>query len=485
MKYIKSLFTAILTAGLVSGLSSCRVEEEKVDPVDLRFDVEDEYMLTAADPEEISFIVRSMSDPWEVYSYNPDWCEISPSSGEMEEKYTVTVQYTDNEQLDDRIDTLVIQSDYWIGKWVTVRQKGTAYLEVSAASVTLPKDGGQESFSIRANQTWAAEVTEGGQWLTLEDGTSGELDGIVTISAEENRGAMRYGAVTIYDRHGVEAASVEIMQDGAQLDPETAELRVLFDGTRVELPVVSNTEWIAEKNDPDVEWYSFENPSNSGSATLVILLEPNLSSSLKEATFTLRTLAEEGFEAVERQVTLKQACEPVSVRHYFKDGYGSWTVYSGNPSVNDAGVTFTGASRLIAHNLQTGTYTFRISHDSADARSLIFYTFPGEGSANELRYHMNAATGQTEVSSTPWSALQNTSFDTSVSNEATMVMTEAPDGYIHAEWLLNGVEFTELASTSILPRALWGSNMTVYIGSSAGTVTFEWYEFTPPVDWGE
>ena len=473
--------SVLLAAGAALCAVSCGEETQKIDPVDLRYDAQDEYRIDAISPEPVSFEVRSLYSPWEVYSYHPDWCEIDPAAGEMEEKSTVTVRYTDNEQLDDRTDTLVIQSDYWIGKWVTVIQKGTAFLTVDKTGVNIGKEGDETFFLVSSNQKWTVEVTEGDQWLSVADGASGELNGTVTLAASENRGEIRYGAVTVYDRHGVEAATVAVTQDGAQLDPETDELRVLFNVTRVELPVVSNTEWVAEKDNEDIVWYDFENPSNSGSATLVINLRENASSSMRQTTFTLRTVAEDGTEAVERTITLKQANEAKPTRYYFSEGLGSWSPDTGgSPAITDGGVVFSGNQRVAAYNMEQGTYTFKVSL-SSDGRLITYYCV----GSNEVRYHMNAATKKLQPSTTPWNNLPEPSFDPGVPHEATMVMTDADNGFVHLQWLLDGNEIAQLASTSNMPLMTWGSSMTILIGSTAGTVTIEWYEFTPSIDWGD
>ena len=82
--------------------------------VDLRYRAEDSYSLPWESPEAFSFLVKS-TDPWTVRSYNPDWCTITPAEGEGNpvineaETFTVTVQYKDNAQLDDRVDTLEIK----------------------------------------------------------------------------------------------------------------------------------------------------------------------------------------------------------------------------------------------------------------------------------------------------------------------------------------------------------------------------------------
>ena len=163
---------ALIFLGIL-GVSSCEKPKEEINWVDLRYKVQDEYTIKATDPEPIRFQVKS-TDPWKVYSYHEDWCTITPSEGDDPEKtYTVEVQYSGNASLDDRIDTLVIQSDYWIGKWVTVLQKGTAYLRVSETEETLlPKEAGEHTFTIESNQNWSAKITEGGEWLSMTGSAS-------------------------------------------------------------------------------------------------------------------------------------------------------------------------------------------------------------------------------------------------------------------------------------------------------------------------
>ena len=119
MKYRITILLASILA-----LFSCSDEKEQMKWVDLRYRVEDSYLLEASNPETISFLVKS-TDPWMVYG-TADWYTITPPSGEgdMENTTTVTIVCEENTDLDDRTDTIRIQSDYWIGKEFTITQKG-------------------------------------------------------------------------------------------------------------------------------------------------------------------------------------------------------------------------------------------------------------------------------------------------------------------------------------------------------------------------
>ena len=206
------------TTGLL--LQSC--EEDKAEKwVDLRYRVEDSYVIQASNPEPFSFEVKS-TDSWEVFG-KYDWYTLSPSTGEAGKTYTVTVACKENTALDDRIDTIHIKSDYWTGKRFVLTQKGTAYLNVEDVEM-INQEGDAMTFNVLSNQKWSAKVTEGDIWLSIRgnDGKiEGEQNGQITVEATPNTGEMRTGVVTIYDRHGKVAMEVKCTQDGVLLTPET------------------------------------------------------------------------------------------------------------------------------------------------------------------------------------------------------------------------------------------------------------------------
>ena len=171
----------------------------------------------------------------------------------------------------------------------------------------------------------------------------------------------------------------------------------------------------------------------------------------------------------------------LSGKHYFNEEGSIWKTGRGAPVINEDGsVTFITGDRLIADDMPLGRYTFSIRHTET-AYSEIYFVFPNDGPANEIRYHMNAGTKMTDVSTTPWYAKTNVAFDPSSANLATLELTEAADGSLAVKWILNGTEFSSLGSTSNIPGARPDNPFSIYIGmqSGEGTVTYEWYEYTP------
>ena len=175
------------------------------------------------------------------------------------------------------------------------------------------------------------------------------------------------------------------------------------------------------------------------------------------------------------------ATSSLSGKHYFNEEGSIWKTGRGAPVINEDGsVTFNIQDRLIAENMPLGRYTFSIRHTET-AYSEIYFVFPNDGPANEIRYHMNAGTKMTDVSTTPWYAKTNVAFDPSSANLATLEVTEAADGSLAVKWILNGTEFSSLGSTYNIQGARPDNPFSIYIGmqSGEGTVTYEWYEYTP------
>lgn len=459
---------------------SCNGKDEQMKWVDLRYKANDSYTIAASGEEKVTIQVKS-TDPWEVYAKHADWSSISPDKGGAGETYDVTITYKANTHLDDRTDTITIKSDYWVGKEVQVIQKGTAFLTLQdTANIVLGKDeGSAKSFMVSSNQKWSAAVTEGGDWLSVSSGASGEGNGTVTAAAKANIGEKRYGKITVYDRHGAIHAEVNFTQDGVQLDPDETSIRVLHENQEYTIPVISNTTWTVSKDDENAEWYSFNKTEFNGNESLVIKVDENNGTAVRKATFTISTTVVPGITPVTRTITLKQANEPIAVRHAF--AASEWTV--NRATISFAGDVLTSAAgRVTKDGFAPGYYSFRIKSMTPDAFSIIFFTYGDK----EVRWHLDMENGRTGFSTTPWGPLneQNIAFDKSL-KEYTLGLNltkSSQDGLAKVEWYLNGVliKTYDNDQAAKIPYA----NAFVYLGSNKGTVVYDWWEYTPPIDWG-
>lgn len=473
--------------------------------VDLRYRAEDSYSLPWESPEAFIFLVKS-TDPWTVRSYNPDWCTITPAEGEGNpvivdaETYTVTVQYKDNAQLDDRVDTLEIKSDYWVGKLITVYQKGNAYLDVKDEEQTLEisEEGGELAFNVKANQDWSAEVIEGGDWLAVTSGATGSLDGSVELSVEENTGEKRYGAVSVLDRHGVERVVVKVTQNGVQLDPATFEVRAAHNQESMNLQSFQMPLG-RQKTDDKAQWFTIENPENTGEAVLRIVLNDNAGTSIRKTTLKLTTIAEPGEPVVVREVVLKQAYLQIPQRTIFDDSEMSyWRPDKGvNPVyLGEQGTYFEATTsgsvyaRLYRSDMPMGTHTFRWHSFSADARVRLWWTF---GNNNEIKYNLKGngdGTGYTEISTSPSGPdsdfVNVEGVDMTVPHEMTVKFTpsEINEGYCHVQFILDGVEFQSFdTGDGAVMECTWMKEIGMYFGCYTGNAICEWYDYTEPFSW--
>lgn len=476
-------FALFFTAPL---LQSCH-DEEAEKWVDLRYRVEDSYLLEAHNPEKVSFVVKS-TDPWEVFG-KYDWYTISPSTGEAGEKYTVTITCQDNNDLDDRTDTIHIKSDYWTGKKFTLTQKGIAYLNIENVD-RIDQAGGTKTFDVLSNQKWTAEVTEGDIWLSIESGASGEQNGKITVKASTNAGEQRTGIVTVYDRHGKVAQVVECTQNGVLLSPEVPEngkwFAIYEQAQQLIIPVESNAEWTVSKENADDDWYDFEQTSFEGSGNIVINVSEHKGSSVRTAIITLTTKAAEGATPLTKTVKFKQANPKI-------------------PDVHEVNATVSG-DYYGPSGLMPGRYNFYLAPFTASQVNL-FFIWSGSNPYAELRFWIQDK--KTKLSTTPWCSdvyIEKgdciRDVDTSKPNVLSFDIQERADtkdpskSWIYTEWILNDVVIAKATSDGIsdgngtddtwkVPFAQISAGGTFLIRTSGGSAVLTKYEYIAPLVWGD
>lgn len=468
-------------------LQSCKNDDEVMKSVDLRYRVEDSYLLEAKNPIPISFKVKS-TDLWEVFGKH-DWYSISPNTGDPGEIYTVTITCDENTGLDDRTDTISVKSDYWTGKTFVIIQKGTAYLNVEEPN-TIPQTGGQVTFDVLTNQKWAAKVTEGAKWLSIQGNASGELNGKINVQASLNTGEQRIGIVTIYDRHGNVAREVKCRQGGVILEAEmpanTKWYTVYEEAQQLKIHVESNTEWeVSKQNDKEDDWYTFEKTSFNGSDDLIINIDQHSGISVRTGVIVLATKVKEGNVPITKIIRFKQANPPVAKE-------------------TEVNKTFTGDYKGPG-GLMPGQYNFYVE-PLASTQLNLFFSWQGNPTL-ELRFHI--LNGKTSLSTTPYcndvnSGIAGTirNVDTSKPHKLSLVIKEAVDkldptkSWIYTEWILDDVVIAKATSDGIadsnggkdnwigsFDRANIGGNFL--FRASGGNAVVKKYEYIGPPEWGE
>ena len=497
-------------AVLLGALQGCQKKaEEAVKTVDLRYRANDSYDLPATGAQSFTILVAS-TDPWTVTSAHPDWCIISEEEGEASNPElvhtgkatptTIRVQYYDNTFLDDRTDKITIQSDYWVGKVITVNQKGIAFLTIpeSDLDLSVEKAGGNYYIHINSNQPWSARVTDG-DWISITDGASGEGVGTVTVTALDNVAELRYAEVTVYDRHEVASAKILFTQDGVQLVPAVTEVRAGFDQLSSELEITSNTDWVVVKASESDDWFTLENASGKGSGTVKIHFTQNNDEGLRKAEVIVKNVVAnpEDFQ-VEKTIVVKQAykIEPVRVvvdndeLSLWKSDWANAPTYA-----KGVGTTFVGKARL-NRSMAFGSYTFRWSNFVTDPelggpriRHWFCFNESCELKADirpadvKVSFDFNAAGDGNKPSLDSYTAID----DWTQPIELTIKFDPSGAEHCHVTYLVNGVEAGSFDTAPDLLRSVtWNAGINMYFGVDvAGSALCEWYEYTAPMNWDE
>ena len=511
MKQLVNIFCA--AAVLLTVLSGCQNKAEQAQKtVDLRYRANDSYDLPAAGAQSFTILVAS-TDPWTVTSAHPDWCIISEEEGEGSDPdlvhtgkatpTTIRVQYYDNTYLDDREDKITIQSDYWVGKVITVRQKGIAFLTIPEADLDLSveKAGGDYYIHIDSNQDWSSKVTAG-EWIAITEGATGHGVGTITVAAETNAKELRYAEVTVYDRHEKSVAAIQFTQDGVQLVPAGEELRAGYDQLTGELEITSNTKWVVAKVSEDDTWFSIVNPTGEGSGKIQLTFTQNDTDGLRKAEITVKNVIDnpEDFQ-VEKTIKVKQAYRIDPVRKELdNEEMALWKSNWDNTPVYTAGTgtLFTAKARL-NRSMPFGTYTFRWSNFGAAPRVRHWFCFsdgvemkadirPGyKNSAGEAapKISFDFNTDGSGKSTKPSGVSDFTDVDFTQPIELTYKFDPSGANHCHVTYLVNGkVAASFDTSDAVLCTVTWGAEVNMYIGvDEADSAVCEWYEYIAPMNW--
>ena len=522
MKRIINILCA--AAALLTGLWACQKSEGSQRVIDLRYKANDSYEVSARGALPFTIQVAS-TDTWTVTSAHPEWCIISEEQGEgadpelvhtgKAEATTIRIQYYDNTELDEREDQITIQSDYWVGKVIKVRQGGIAYLTVPETDLAqnVGKPGGNFTIHVDSNQNWSAKVTEG-DWLSVSEGATGSLVGDVTILAADNNAEKRYGSVTIFDRHDKPMYIAKFTQEGLQLDLADTKVHALYDDKEATIHVISNASWVVSKASEADDWFTIESPTGAhqGDGDIVFKFTQNDDDALRKAEVVVKNVVtQEGDYLAEKTIAVKQAAKVVPQRYYLDDDEMSlWESDQSNRPVYTKGVGtfFNYPCRLHRSDMPMGTYTFCWSNIETPptgniARARHWFCF-GESAelkcdirpfddGGKIGFSFNKAGDDNEPSP---SSIYGIDF----SQPVALTIEFQPNGvfytdpetgdtveYCHVQFYVNGESKTGFdTSRSLFRTCYWGAKINLYVGMyQNGSGICEWYEYSAPIDWGK
>ncbi|MDR0433289.1 MAG: hypothetical protein LBH48_08325, partial [Bifidobacteriaceae bacterium] len=175
----------------------------------------------------------STDGSWSLVSA-PDWITVTPASGLSG---PVQIAVTQN---DDQVrDGLVVFGSGNATATLTVLQSGPP-MRVIPASITLPPQGGSETFhvSLLAGNTWT--LVSAPTWVTVSP-TSG-VGGEVSVSAQANNGQARTGSIELTTASGY-TQTVTVAQAPADLSLSRTAFVADSQGEAVAVEVISNVPW--------------------------------------------------------------------------------------------------------------------------------------------------------------------------------------------------------------------------------------------------
>lgn len=510
--------TPALLAILAGGLWGCAQKEApQQEVIDLRYRVEDSYELSATNAQAFTILVAS-THPWMVTSEHPDWCIIDIEEGEASNAdevltgkatpTTVKVKYYDNTDLDDRTDKITISSDYWVGKVVTVNQKGIAYLSVPSEDLSkdVLKAGGDFTIHIKSNQDWSAKVTEG-DWLTITDGLTGNGIGTVTVTAAANAQELRYGEMTVYDRHSVESAKILFTQDGVQLVPVSTEIRAVYDQTAAEVEVKSNTKWTVAKEAETDDWFQILNTSGEGNGKIQLSFNQNDGEGIRRAGIIIKNVIDNPEEfQVEKAIVVKQGYHVIPEVHVFNnDELATWNAESATLPTFESGkgMLFSNVCTLQNGSMPFGDYTFywkdiNAVNNGVRIRTVFAYSDVEEikfglrisSSGNKVMYlDFNAASSGKSGKPEGYSVPEGVDFSVP-HNFGCRFLPIMGSEYCHVSIYLDGKMILEFdTSEKIMDEVKWGTKINMYIsvdsGGSGDSAVLEKYEYSAPLNWDD
>ena len=145
---------------------------------------------------------------WTVAS-DQTWCSVSPASGSGDSSVTVNVE--ENTSTAERTATIMVKSDAG-NKTINVTQSGVAaVLTLDVSSLEFTSGSGSKMFRISSNTMWA--ISSDKNWCSVSP-TSGNNDGSVTVSVEENISTSERTA-TITVESATITRSIAVTQNGA------------------------------------------------------------------------------------------------------------------------------------------------------------------------------------------------------------------------------------------------------------------------------
>lgn len=212
-----------------------------------------------------------------------NWIAVTPASGDAGESI-LRISALSNDGISERRGYVYIKIGDLNKVEIPIYQRGL-YIELDKTDLEFSSEPEERTLKVNSNTSWVIESYP--DWVKVSP-ASGEGPQDVTISVEDNPNVSSRTAAILVTQPGLNLqSSLNITQAGKEFDfGGTAWFHFNFsEGATVPLlQITTNGKWEAVSNDP---WISVSPTSMTGSAELMITLEPNSSYESRIGTITL------------------------------------------------------------------------------------------------------------------------------------------------------------------------------------------------------
>ena len=215
--------TAIMIASFMINTGCIKIENEK-EEITLSVSVRTMSFLSSGEQKE--FTINS-NDRWTISSESgealPSWISISPVSGTN--NGTITVKADANITTSLRSENINIISEApSVKEQIYIVQIGTPpILTASESLLNYQVYGGQQEFSINSNIDWSVYCTywnvNDDDWLSVSP-SYGSNNSTISVTADFNPSNVGRWATITVTGYEVEEQSIDVYQDGFDLEPE-------------------------------------------------------------------------------------------------------------------------------------------------------------------------------------------------------------------------------------------------------------------------
>lgn len=293
-KTIIKTVVAVLAAALVFSCEKPPVPELSLSDKAANFNASGELSKT---------IQVTANYPWTA-TKNADWITLDKTSGESNGSFTITVP--ENKTFDVREGTVTVTSE-GLTETVSVKQiAATPSLVASGDNNAIPAAGATLQIEVTSNVAWTVDVVV--DWVTV-DKTSGENNGVINVTVQENKSVQSRGVVLSIDGKDQKISDiVELNQLGAEpvlsVSPDTVS-DMSAEGGTVQIAVTSNLAWTVNIV---TDWVTADKTSGENDGVINLQVQKNINPTRRGVVISI----ENNTYNVSDLVELTQLAAPLS-----------------------------------------------------------------------------------------------------------------------------------------------------------------------------